>query len=69
MKYNSGGKYVFTAGMFKGRAVIPFDGEITDLAPWCHGFTCYKDAATLEYIGWCGTQYFEDNTIIYKDAT
>lgn len=62
MKFESNKKWRFTKGLHNGVVIIPFDGEPQNLAPWSHGFTCYKDAESGEYIGWCGTLFFEDNT-------
>lgn len=61
-KCKTDGKWKFTKGLFEGRIIIPFDGEELNLAPWSHGFTCFKDAESGEYLGWCGINYFQDNT-------
>lgn len=62
MKCQTNKQYIFTKGLFKGKIVVPFDGEPEGLAPHIHGFTCFRDSETGEYLGWCGTYYFEENT-------
>ncbi len=49
----TGNKYKFTAGLFKGATVIDAGSD--------HGFRHFKDIKG-NYLGWCGTSYFEDNT-------
>lgn len=58
-KYKTGKKYKFTKGIYKNDIVIPINFPHN---PWEHGITGFKDAETKKYIGWCGIQFFEENT-------
>lgn len=46
----------------KIKTVVPVNGETHfNQLGLSHGFVHFADPITGEYIGYCGTQYFDDN--------
>ena len=58
--------YHFKAGKNE-YIVVPFDGDTIGQPGISHGFVHYDNYFSEEYIGFCGTFYFEENAVMLTD--